>query len=248
MKKKLIILFLIFLTMLPAGVMAQRSHKRGQVIRAYPQFGFTASQIRGDELRGFKKFGITAGVGAEVDISERFKFSLEADFSQRGIQNKIFDPYGIINFTMNYVDIPLTLHFTDPYGGITLGAGLVYGRLVQQPHGLLIYNANYFMPDTSDMSFLKNDLCAAIDLRFAVWQGLTINLRWQHSIIPVKRDWMFTEHFSSAPNDFKTWSNNCYNSSVSVRILYILGSDQYKSKYHKTRYKPHRSKKNKRRR
>ncbi|MBQ9588411.1 MAG: outer membrane beta-barrel protein [Bacteroidales bacterium] len=239
--KKTTLLFILLLVLLAHSAEAQRRGRRNaQAFRAYPSIGATASQIRGDELRGFKHWGLTAGVGAEVDLADegRWKLSVEADFAQRGVSNNTTDPYGIIEFNLNYVDIPLTLHFTDPYGGITLGVGLVYGRLVQQPHGILIFSPNYFMPDTSDMTFLKNDFSAAIDLRFPIWRGLTFNLRWQHSLFPVKREWSFTEHFSAAPDDFKTWSNDCYNSSVSIRLLYVFGQQQgHRSPYKKNNFK-----------
>lgn len=230
--KPIIIALILLLTV--SQTIAQRRSDR-QIIRAYPLIGATASQIRGDELRGFNKWGITAGVGSEVTISSNnlWKLSLEAVFSQRGAYNNTNDPYSLIQFTMNYVDIPLTLHFTDPYGGITIGVGLSYSRLVQQPHGMMFYNAGYFIPDTSDMTFLRNDFSAALDLRFPIWRGLTFNLRFQHSIIPVKRDWMFTEHYSAAEGDEHSWTNDCYNSSVSIRLLYVFGEQPKYKKSHK---------------
>ena len=134
------ILFLLALIVVNTGIVnAQRRNSR-QVIRAYPSLGSTVSQIRGDELRGFRKWGFTAGVGAMVDLTENnmWHLSMEADFSQRGAFNNTHDPYALFNFTLNYVDIPLTLHFTDPIGGITIGLGPVYSRVVQQPHGLIL--------------------------------------------------------------------------------------------------------------
>ena len=227
--KHIIVGLVVVVSVLTGGnLQAQRSRYNRQVIQAYPVLGATASQIRGDELKGFKKWGFTAGVGSMVSLTSdnKWKLSLEAVVTQRGSFNNTNDPYSLFYFTMNYVDIPLTLHFTDPKGGLTLGLGLIYGRLFQQPHGLIIFSPNYFMPDTSDMTFLKNDFAAALDFRFPIWRGLTFNIRYQHSIFPVKRDWMFTEHLSANPNDFDTWKNDCYNSSVSVRLLYVFGDEQ----------------------
>ena len=235
MRYRIIVAAIAFVVLFHSSdVQAQRRRNR-QVFRAYPAFGATASQIRGDELRGFDKWGITAGVGAMLSLTSdnMWSMSVEADYSQRGAFNNTNDPYSLIDFTMEYVDIPLTLHFTDPYGGITIGGGLVYSRLVKQPHGLMFYSPSHFEPDTSDLSFLKNDLAFAIDLRFAVWKGLTLNFRYQHSIFPVKRNWYFTEHLSAVEGDVSTWSNNCYNSSVMMRLLYVFGDDGHKKYAHK---------------
>ena len=111
------ILFLITILLIVSDLQAQRGRNRGrQVFKAYPAFGTTGAQLEGDELRGFKKWGITAGVGAmlSLDRDNMWHASIEADFSQRGAQNKTHDPYRLLDFTMNYVDRPLTIHFTDP--------------------------------------------------------------------------------------------------------------------------------------
>lgn len=221
-------------------VEAQRRRSRGnQVFKAYPSFGAVGSQIRGDELKGFKKWGISAGVGAilELDRDNMWSASVEANFCQRGAQNKTHDPYKLLEFTMNYVDIPVIFHFTDPYGGITIGLGLAYSRLVQQPHGMIYYTPNYFIPDTNDMTFNKNDFSAALDVKFPIWRGLTFNFRFQHSLLPVKQNWGFTQYRSTASENFEHWTNNCYNSTISFRLLYVFGENNKKAKHPKAKTK-----------
>ncbi|MBQ7061979.1 MAG: hypothetical protein IJM88_01640 [Bacteroidales bacterium] len=239
-KLTLLLPLLLYLLIAPD---AQSQRRRGsrysrQIIRAYPTLGATASQIRGDELRGFRKWGFTGGVGAEVGLTSngRWAFTVEADFSQRGAYNNSGDPYSIFGLTLNYVDIPLTVHFTDPYGGITIGAGLVYSRLVQQPHGEMRYSPAYFVPDTSNMTFLRNDLAFALDMRFPIWRSLYFCLRWQHSLIPVKKDWQFTEYRNATETGKVTWSNDLYNSSISVRLLYKFGDDNRSHKKKATKH------------
>lgn len=205
-----------------------RRHDSERIITAYPAVGATASQIRGDELRGFRKWGFTAGVGADIALSKEYKIDLtiEADYSQRGSYNNTSDPYALFFMTLNYVDIPVSLLWTDPWGGMTFQLGLTYSRLVQQPNdATAISTPNYFVPDTSDMTFLRNDLAVAIGCRIPVWRGLMLDLRWQHSIIPVKKDWQFTEYNTAFPNGVQTWSNDCYNSSIMIRLIYLLGNN-----------------------
>lgn len=196
-----------------------------QHIHGYFHVGGTAAQIEGDELKGFDKFGCEAGVGAMIDLSSRKRWLLgvESNFAQRGAYNNSGDPYNI-KLQMNYVDIPVTLFYHDPYGGIYAGLGVVYGRLVQQPHDEMRYNPNYFIPDTSDMSFLKSDLQLAAEFKFAIWKGLQLGFRWQRSVLPVKKDWGFTEYYSN--NTMGQWTRDCRNSMVSVRLLWQFGTDE----------------------
>ncbi|MBR1799038.1 MAG: hypothetical protein IJ761_03950 [Bacteroidales bacterium] len=210
MYRRIIVVF--FLLMAWLGVDAQKIH-------ALIEAGAAFSQIEGDELKGFKQMGLNGGVGATImlDSKERWALSTEILLSQKGAFNNTGNPYSA-NIWLSYVEVPIMAQFRDPVGGITFGAGLAYGRLVQQPHNAIKY-PNGFIPDTTDFSFLKNDIEAVIDIRFPVWRSLLLNLRWQHSIVAVKRDWMFTEMKGA---EVTTRTNNCYNHSISMRLIYQL--------------------------
>lgn len=200
----------------------------GNVIKAYPVAGAVVSQIEGDYLKGFKKWGFTAGVGAQVDLARMWALTVEADFTQRGVFEGTRNseiPYLIDGFTLNYIDIPVTAHFRDPYGGMMIGLGFIYSRLVTQPHGTIKFNPDYVVPDTSDMSFLKNDLAVAGDLRFTLWRGLQLNFRIQYSIIPIKKGWTFTEYAKVDDPNPKVTVNDCRNFSLMLRVLYVFGGD-----------------------
>ena len=211
MNRTLTLLTLMLLASFP--MQAQRIH-------AYLVGGAVTSQVEGDELKGFNHWNITGGVGALADLDDRDMWSLtiETDYSCRGIYNQKYNTENFynINLDLHYVDIPLTLIFRDPYGGLRIGAGLVYSRLLGQPHDTIRFNPKYFVPDTSDMTFLKNDLAAAIEFRFNIWKGLQLSARYQYSIFPIKKDWhyMFDNHTSS--NDF-------YGSALSFRLLWQFG-------------------------
>ena len=227
--KRILLTCLSLCVLLSAQSQRRRGGDDGVVIRAYPALGFTASQIEGDYLKGFKKWGFTAGVGSQFYFfgSDRWSLSVEADFSQRGSTeyvNSAETPYNVGGLTLNYVDVPLTFHFTDPWGGITVGVGLVYSRLVKQPKPRFSYRPTYVEPDTSDVSFLRNDLALVGDIRFAVWRNLMINFRMQYSLIPIKKDWTFVEHITANDSEPPIVSHNdCYNFSIAVRLIYMLG-------------------------
>lgn len=201
-----------------------------QRIHAFVATGATANQIEGDELRGFKHFGYTGGVGALVSFgrSGHWGASVEALFSQRGARSTGDTRYYLykLDLTANYIEIPVLVHWQDRLGGMLVGAGLSYGRLVRQPHGEIGYDPMFFMPDTSNMDFLGGDLAAVVDARFTIWRGLQLNLRWQHSLLPVKRDWTFYKYngYYISNGDrvdrYITNSNNCYNHSIAVRLIW----------------------------
>lgn len=213
---------------------------QAQRIHGFVSSGMTLSQIEGDELKGYRKWGYIGGVGAIVgfDRHDTWNLSVEALFSQRGAYNGSGDPYSI-SLTLNYVDIPVMLHYRDPWGGMFLGLGVTYSRLVQQPHSTMKYNPDYFFPDTNDMEFLSNDLMAVVDIRFPVWRSLWLNIRWQYSLIAVKRDWGFTEFRGETPQlDANgnpvynadgsivmvpkriTWKNDCVNNTLVFRLIW----------------------------
>lgn len=205
-------------TLLPILMLALVPMAQAQRIHAFVTSGLTLSQIEGDELKGFRQTGNTSGVGAlaALNNSRTLGLSIEALFSQRGAYNSYGEPY-VGRITLNYVDIPLLLHFQDRRGGMLVGAGLVYGRLVQQPHGTLKYNPNIFIPDTTDMEFAKHDLSAALDFRFTVWRGLQFNFRFQHSLLPVKRDWHFIDKLGQQERHIY---RNAYNQSIALRLIW----------------------------
>ena len=188
-----------------------------QHIHAYLTSGIALSQIEGDELKGYRKAGYVGGIGAltALDKHNRWGLSIETLFSQRGAYNLSPQPYAA-DIALNYIDIPLLFHYQDAIGGMLLGVGFSYGRLVGQPHFRGLVNDS-FLPDTNDFAFLYNDVAAIADARFTIWRGLQFNLRWQYSIIPVKRDWHFAEY---KQNRWLNWSNNCYNNSIIIRLIY----------------------------
>lgn len=232
MKKTIRLLPLAVLLLAGGTAEAQRIH-------GFVSSGITLSQIEGDELKGFRKWGYSGGVGAitSLDRHEDWRLSIEALFSQRGSFNRSGDPFAF-DITLNYVDIPLMLHYRDPWGGMLLGLGLTYSRLVNQPEGRLLYPPSFF-PDTNDMQFLQNDLGVVADIRFPIWSNLMLNIRWQYSLVAIKRDW----HFYQRDGDmilvdengipifdedgkpqhvpkFNSWANDCFSNTLIFRLIW----------------------------
>lgn len=213
---------------------------QAQRIHAYVNAGLIGSQVEGDELKGMKHWGFTGGVGAIalLDDNGTWGLSLETDFSSRGAfegTRSSFTPYNI-KLDLHYIDIPLTLLYRDSYGGLCVGLGLTYGRLIAQPHGMVQYNPAITIVDSTDMAFLKNDLSPTLEIRFPIWQALQFSVRYQFSVIKVKENWHFVD---PTGNHFKDENgkpvndhyNDCYNQSLQLRLFYEFGGDDSHSKY-----------------
>ena len=220
----LISLLLVCLLGLPGNIHAQRIH-------AFVSSGMTLSQSEGDELKGFKQFGYTGGIGALASISanNRWGLSIEALFSQRGAFSEPDTRYYLYQWDVrsNYIEIPVLLHWQDPNGGMLFGAGLSYGRLVRQPTGIIGFDTNFFIPDTTDKTFSSSDLMVVLDARFTIWRGLQLDMRWQYSLLPIKRDWTFYKYNGygidengNRYNRYITNTRNCYNHSIVVKLIW----------------------------
>ncbi len=215
-------LLLILLLFAPVASQAQRIH-------AFVSSGATISQIEGDELKGFKQFGFTGGVGALValDANNRWGMSIEALFSQRGAKSDSNTNYYLYYWDVrsNYVEIPVLLHWQDHHGGMLFGAGLSYGRMVRQPSGVIGFRD--FIPDTTDKVFLSRDLMVVLDARFTIWRGLQLDLRWQYSLLPIKRDWTFRKYNGYGVDEngnrydrYITNKRDCYNHSIVLKLIW----------------------------
>lgn len=198
-----------------------------QPIRAYVSSGAIVSQIEGDELKGFSHLGVIGGVGASMELNRRGSVVLgvETNFAQRGAFNRTGDPYNI-DMTLNYVDIPVSVYYHDLRGGMYVGGGLVYGRLVGQPTGVIKFNPNYFIPDSSNMDFLRNDVSLHVEFKFVIWKALLMSFRYQASILPIKKNWAFEGYHDVLSNVWSTEFNDCFSQSVSVRLSWVFGSNE----------------------
>ena len=85
----------------------------------------------------------------------------------------------------------------------------------------------YTIKFTTNKDFLTSDFMVVADARFTIWRGLQFNVRWQYSILPVKRDWTFRKFdgYEADANGVQQerWTditNNCYNHSISVRLIW----------------------------
>lgn len=217
-----------------AFICVANNNAMAQFFKGFVSAGGNVAQIDGDEVYGFKKVGFTAGIGAMIPFNadkpnEGLAASLEINYATRGAKEvKYADPFKY-EAKLDYIDIPLMLHWIDKTGGITLGAGFQYGRLVRS-------SENWVLPDTAilgmerplitNAKFLKNDWAVVADLRFTLWQRFKLDVRYQYSLVPIRKDFEFSNSYNvESYNEYKTWKRNFYNTCISVKLIYVINEE-----------------------
>lgn len=173
------------------------------------------SQVDGDEVYGFNRIGFNAGAAAIIPIGEKWSLSIENSYSQKGAFQKQQYHDSIItgkyNLRLNYVEVPLLIHFTDK-DFLTFGAGFSWARLVKAKE----IEHNGLQPPYSDsIQFNNNDFTVIADIRFRIWEKLKANIRYSYSLSPIRE-----REFENLQGD--TWMRKQYNNVITFRLMYII--------------------------
>jgi hypothetical protein len=189
-----------------------------QVIKGALTGGFNLTQVDGDEVYGYKRLGLTIGPAAIVPIDNRWSFSIETLFSQKGAYQRWAPAYNdtipfYYKLHLNYLDIPLMIHFEDRET-ITVGAGFSYGRLV----GAREWEYGVQTPTDTRGPYLGYDLNALVDLRFRLNGRLKFNFRYAYSMVPIR-----TRQYS---NPGGQWTRKQYNNMLTFRLIYVFNEKQ----------------------
>ena len=117
--------------------------------------------------------------------------------------------YGI---ALNYAEVPVMINYFDKRKS-HFGVGVSYGRLVSSSENLQIDSLNIkrSIDFKNKYPFNPNalDLLAGFELH--LWKGLFLNVRFQYSLMPVRKD---------VPPDYarSTQSNNLWV----MRLMYLV--------------------------
>lgn len=195
-----------------------------QIIKGEVMAGLNMTQVDGDEVFGFKKPGLNLGAGAMIPFAKGFDLSLETNFSQKGSRQKaqyLSDSLnGAYKLYLNYVEIPVLVHFTDK-DLVSVGTGFSWGRLV---------GAHEFEHDRQTSTtaqngvYSPNDFCVLVDLRLKVYQALKFNFRYSYSMSRIR-----TREFSDAAGNI--WSRGQFNNVLTFRMLYIFSEERSKRNF-----------------
>ncbi len=206
------ITFLIFVLLLSG------SPAFSQVFKGALIGGFNLTQVDGDEVYGFKKIGLNAGAAVMVPLGEHWEISLENSFSQKGAYQKqqYIDSArsltGEYNLRLNYVEVPLLLHYKDK-GGLTFGAGLSWGRLVGSKE---IEHGDEEIAYSDSIPFKDNDFSVIADIRFRIWERLHASVRYSYSLAEIR------ERTFYSLNGLNSWTRKQYSNVLTFRFIYII--------------------------
>lgn len=197
--------------------------------------GGNLTQVDGDEVFGFKKIG--ANVGASVmlpiDRKERFFFTVELLYSQKGsrMRSKVdtmdytgpttsidwsipYSPKFKYKLNLDYVEVPVLFHFEDPYSRICFGVGASWGRLVFARE---VESGYRLITDVRSGIYSRNDWSVIADVKIPIYKGLRLNVRYQYSFMKLRtRDFVTNV---GTPNENHNVRNQ-YNNVISLRLIY----------------------------
>lgn len=180
--------------------------------------GTNFTQVDGDNFAGYHKVGLNAGGIVYTQFAEHVAASLEILFSQRGARsngpketaNPTYRSMESYRIDLNYAEVPLQICYFDKRRS-HFGGGFSYSQIISAKESV-VTNPTFPNPDTLDnFKFKKSDLNFVLGGNLHLWKGLFLNLRFQYSLIPIRKDTY--PGFGRAEQ---------YNNSFVLRVMYLF--------------------------
>lgn len=184
--------------------------------------GTNFAQVDGDSYAGYHKVGLNVGGIMYARIAEHMAFSMELLFSQKGSNgNKPqlsnsgayeIQKYGI---NLNYAEIPIMFNYFDKQKS-HFGAGFSLAQMISSSESVTTTpeppGGNGSWSDTlGKYPFKKSDLNFVIGGNLHLVKGLFLNLRFQYSILSIRKD--YYPEFGRAEQ---------YNNTWTLRLMYLF--------------------------
>ena len=228
-----LLLFIIFIPLFLPGVVSAQQFK-GEIIA-----GFNISQVDGDEVYGYTKFGANTGIGVMLPFSfkpkgeKNWAVSMEMLWHQKGSYKANHDtmvkfcdtcPDGIpcdntikYRLSMDYVSLPVMLHYTDPHTNWTFGIGVAYNRLFRIRE---IENGVQTATSLSNGPYTLTDYDILFDVRFRIHQRFKFNFRYEYSFIPIRTRTFYKPKIGMW--DPEPWDRKQYHNILTFRVIYMF--------------------------
>ena len=153
--------------------------------------GGNFSQVDGDSYAGYHKVGLNAGGIVYIHLEEKLAASMEILFSQKGSRGHRVQESGIqgtyiqkYKINLNYAEVPIQLNYFDRRRS-HFGGGLSYSQLITSKEEINTYNGPVA---TDSFNFRKADLNLVLGGNVHIWNGFFVNLRFQYSLIPIRKN------------------------------------------------------------
>ena len=154
--------------------------------------GVNLSQLHGDGLAGFNQIGANFGGRVAVTPNEKWQWSVDILFSQKGSNKGSDDPRSIPfeSFRLNYAEVPIMVSFKDwqsesdeGYYRLHFTGGLSFCRLV-----------DFTVKDIDDIdisdsqNFNRNAIDIIAGATYFINQHIGINAQYSYAVLNVRKD------------------------------------------------------------
>lgn len=206
--------------------------------------GGNMCQIEGDDVRGYRKPGFVGGASVMIALDKKMRWfaTVELLYNMKGARSAGTRAFDTTNYApatfldvdrsvqfngsasykcridLDYVEIPVIFHYEDWHTGCAIGLGFSYGRLVRAQEW---YNGFKRTTSLNSGTYNKNDWNIIADIKFMLYKGLKLELRFQYSLASL-RTFAIEYSNSAQPTEFKKQQNNLF----SLRLVY-----SFKEKY-----------------
>ncbi len=212
--------------------------------------GVNFSQIEGDGVHGFTKVGFNGGLGMTVPVNRKqtWQISIELLYSMKGSVKRCqpgyfnldnyapsmftdvdwsvpFDSTMKCNISLDYVQIPLMVHFEERYSGCTFGLGFAWSRLVRAHE---IYNGYTRTITARSGTYKKSDWSVIADINIRLYKNLNLNFRYEYSLVPIRMaqfDYVLNDPNSPLVSETYKYHNNM----LSARLIYYINEKFYRN-------------------
>ena len=177
--------------------------------------GSSFCQVDGDKYAGYFKIGINAGAILYARMSNTFSLSMELLYSQKGAKSNFSksnssNTLTIVNQRINldYAEIPILLNIYDKHKS-HVGAGFSYAQVINSKETIETSPANRY--DESLYPFKKVDINFIASGNLNLVKGLYANLRFQYSILPIRKG-----------VDYEFARSQQFNNMWVLRVMYLF--------------------------
>ncbi len=211
----------------------------------YVAAGANFAQIEGDDVHGFTKVGVNAGPGLKLFLDRQQTWSVTAEllYVQKGsykhcspgyfdtlnyhpdmfldVDRSVkFNPNIKCNISLDYVQIPVLFRYEDLKTGFTFGLGFSWSRLVRAKE---IYNGFTRNIGIGTGQYKTNDWSVLADVDIRLYKNLSLGIRWEFSMAPIRQMRFQTGHWDSQGfNVTRDETNKMRNHLLSLRLCYYI--------------------------